>query len=1121
MRRKRKDTLSYEAAQPDGSPRTTCEVLLGSMWEKESFQRLAGQADARIEAVKNPALEFRQYMEEKVAPRLRGPVDPDEALKILQDACDFLAEAVFDERRISFFAADAAAADREAVREERMRLFQDMVYGLDNFAVIYEVTKEFEVWKIQRHYDFVPGKRADVGANSNAVRIKTIPGPPSEVKSPEIPKAAGVPFMQREGKPPKKTTLPMMTFRRPSETTHEAFDPSDMGSEHPVQAARIRTASFVGRLFEIGEDMEASAAPSSSPRNETAPEITKETAFKNFRRTFLPLFPETIALKLSEPHSNFSQALHSIVTRTCVHLNDVSGGTAPFLQYAERNASEHGSLHALGYEFACRVLEEQAKKVRPAYIQHVHSYLQERIDIQKIVPLTADELDREAAQAVKQTFHILHKSFAKGDAQLGPFIWLYYYFLEENQDEAHAFYNELYDTVFGLYEYKRYEYKRDHAEEVPVQERVTYPEPAAATAVRVAREVGTSGIYGVASSESVPGESTPPIEEEPVPYSTTSDLPPGSIPPEPLPSPVSLKGGTLPPPKFEKLALKPEPTPEIEILGEEDFVDDEPTLEIQLPGSRAETVQIQPLLQPPAPLPKPEPQESIIINMKNAEPSQRDIPTAPPSRLPSMPVMPKIPQAPHLPLFEEKDPSLNEPTERKARPKQSRWGRWVALGAAAVTALGAYVSFRADSSSTDTTESQNSHQTAPTHTVKTTPAPTPAPSPAPQTPKTTEKNVDSPEKTAVILASANYDLGSAESTVSYAGSADAFEGGSDATPFMSKVHSAEWNEKQQNNAEVLLKLYDEGKFDGASAAFIKKHEQILRDLAAQTDFDPWKFRLGFEKRHAGPDFQSPELYGSNGVYNLLLSFERIFKFSGNNVGKLMKNIEWLKLTVGEKMNDRTSRYARALEFKQQSQDMQNVPGTTPGGADSDDQKGKTGHLNQQIQPDNDSSYGGAPEIEYTEIDVDLNDLLGDDTPEIEYAEIDVDPNELLEDDTPEIEVMELTDDDIEIVDEKLGWSSNVDISTPEVEVREVEVDRAEMISILNEEEMAEIDAGWDEIPAPRKEEKPRGLDTSFMKNASVASYEVDTFYIDEGWDTLALAEDKIAQRLEEVVRRAA
>lgn len=168
-----------------------------------------------------------------------------------------------------------------------------------------------------------------------------------------------------------------------------------------------------------------------------------------------------------------------------------------------------------------------------------------------------------------------------------------------------------------------------------------------------------------------------------------------------------------------------------------------------------------------------------------------------------------------------------------------------------------------------------------------------------------------PWANAEIVDSTTFDSGSAESVGHYQGDANMFVGSVDADPIQNVWHPETWHKTLVEDAALLYKFLMEqpGRLHPETLAYAKAHEELLRDLAQQTDFHPQRFFNRFAH------YDRAELYGSKGIINCVgLAIERIKFFAGMDNDTLFASGKLIWLKHGDKRNSREDRYAAALKF---------------------------------------------------------------------------------------------------------------------------------------------------------------------------------------------------------------
>jgi hypothetical protein len=163
-----------------------------------------------------------------------------------------------------------------------------------------------------------------------------------------------------------------------------------------------------------------------------------------------------------------------------------------------------------------------------------------------------------------------------------------------------------------------------------------------------------------------------------------------------------------------------------------------------------------------------------------------------------------------------------------------------------------------------------------------------------------------------VLSEHQYELGSATGAAAVKEEPDKIEAGVDATEHKSRIRDAKWYEAKAGAAKTIMEIYnnDKNRFDANTQSLIAANEDILKDLAAQTEFSPKKFRANFEKKY-GKD----KLFGANGVYNLLLAFQRALDVYGGNSSKLASpdTKVLIALFIGKTVQKIEERFVKAIK----------------------------------------------------------------------------------------------------------------------------------------------------------------------------------------------------------------
>lgn len=765
-KRRRLQTLEFGAAKPS----STSGIFLDEMRRKESYQRLLSLPDGEITPSRNPGSEIFERFKKVVLQleQLHGTKEENQerALELLKEAFEMLMNVVIDQKRNQYFAGedvleelrkrhngDSAALQRSynrVVSERKARFVQDTQETLINFAAMYEVARELANELPNHDFSVIPGSRNDTGeavdqllaerhAIADEVRGRTIPGGLADpnLPIPEIPKA-----------PPRMKTDPLLYGGL--ETQEDVFfDRVDLEAQHDVKVASVREQSFVGKLRDIAPQLLLDdSQPPSSPKKAEKHEVSEAAALKDFERLFVPLFEETLMVKVRDYGGNFQEAIRAIASRTFINAGQ---DNSPFHAYVEKNMAQNGSPQPIYRKFALTVMEKRARKVKNRFTEPMHEYLQDRLKPAELVQLSPEALDYEVSQTVKWMFSTVYQWLVNGSEgkELGPFVWLSYYYDPYNREKALDFYKDVHGIITTMYKdaIERHQREQPVDEGFSETERITRPDMpknviAPAPTIDIEDEVTQPNfkLTDVFDSLSAPSSPEPSIEveEEPVPYSTTSDLPPRDS--EEVTTIRSSFPNTLPPPHPEMdppapVEVKPkreEPTRTVEHVEDEHgeavtrefFVSRDKNGNVRKvakqPPAAGDVAEIQPLppkhdggvvdsLERQAPRVAVEP--SVIINTRR-ETEMRKQDTLPSKRREGV-AAPVVPKAPRVPSFVDQKESTPdaETAKRKALPevRPSRWSQWSSrtkkrLGALAVVAaagVAALIGVRSQQTTTD------------------------------------------------------------------------------------------------------------------------------------------------------------------------------------------------------------------------------------------------------------------------------------------------------------------------------------------------------------------------------------------------------------------------------------
>lgn len=173
----------------------------------------------------------------------------------------------------------------------------------------------------------------------------------------------------------------------------------------------------------------------------------------------------------------------------------------------------------------------------------------------------------------------------------------------------------------------------------------------------------------------------------------------------------------------------------------------------------------------------------------------------------------------------------------------------------------------------------------------------------------------------------NYELGEYEDA-EVEGKYQTVEGSVDATPYPARLYKEKFYRDKTNAAKLLLRVLDNQRkrFTKESLDLIKKHIKLLDKLASQSEFDPEKFKQSFEKGHS-----SAQIFGTHGVYNFILTFQRVMDAYGHSEENLLSSEARISLKIGKGQKSKEERYVRTVSAK--GDQPPSEPGKKKGGND--------------------------------------------------------------------------------------------------------------------------------------------------------------------------------------------
>lgn len=585
----------------------------------------------------------------------------------------------------------------------------------------------------------------------------------------EIPPASRVPQAPISR---KRTDTLRDIFMPAADTSRYLFTPerSAEGREKKQEYVHVSQAALIKHLnnhFSAAKAQEEAATrdsltiappPGEGIQIEELTEFEKKVYHLGFEDEFYRLFRGHFRGHLRNKQGNFTDALRALstgllpYTETAVTSGDGITPSKLFMKLAK---------HAMG-----KKIREHERSLEAA----IKSYLDIHTDTRKVKELrqTSEDMDPAAGMSAEDIYFTLRELFMSGEEMNDQMLWTSYFFLEGNEEKGRSFYRNLYNLVHAHFTYtKHVPTLAPPAPELSIEEEI-FDE-----VTQVMNQVETS--EQPSEGEALPSESAS-IEDDAedavtrVRNAGIFDVPPSSQPAAEeetaSSSPVSSENNEDRN-SSEMHSFRPNMLPDVVAFSKENghFTDkatqlkaaDEP---VDTQGDRPTVPEGQKPVTHKAPVSRvpltAEPKEKIILNLpkKDLSSSHRTIRPHEEQRPPEVPRAPAPrPAAGTKPEVDMSRSEMTEvkrypesqndiPTLRPPKPKPSRWRRWVAIGAAAVTAFSAYFITRKG----ETVDEQpiNTVQTAtpPNPTApKTTPKETPI-----DPPKTVDKPIDPPKK---------------------------------------------------------------------------------------------------------------------------------------------------------------------------------------------------------------------------------------------------------------------------------------------------------------------------------------------------------------------------------------
>jgi len=133
------------------------------------------------------------------------------------------------------------------------------------------------------------------------------------------------------------------------------------------------------------------------------------------------------------------------------------------------------------------------------------------------------------------------------------------------------------------------------------------------------------------------------------------------------------------------------------------------------------------------------------------------------------------------------------------------------------------------------------------------------------------------------------------------------DGSVDRTPYEQTAKTEKWYREKSEAAKLLMQIYstDKTRFTPATQALIGKYIPQLSKISAQTNYVPSTFRATFEK-----GYTPARLFGADGIYNFLLTFQRVMDAFKNASKDIVGTKAKIALFIGDKTKNRDERYVR-------------------------------------------------------------------------------------------------------------------------------------------------------------------------------------------------------------------
>ncbi|MBU1759156.1 hypothetical protein KKG31_08835 [Patescibacteria group bacterium] len=171
----------------------------------------------------------------------------------------------------------------------------------------------------------------------------------------------------------------------------------------------------------------------------------------------------------------------------------------------------------------------------------------------------------------------------------------------------------------------------------------------------------------------------------------------------------------------------------------------------------------------------------------------------------------------------------------------------------------------------------------------------------------------------------NYDLGAHDGSPKTDGKGLlTIDGSVDRTPYEQTAKTEKFYREKSEAAQLLLQIYntDKNRFTPATQTLISKYLPQLNKISTQTNFVPTAFRAAFEK-----GYSADQLFGADGIYNFVLSFQRVIDAFNSAQQDLVNGKAKIALFIGTKTKNRDERYVETHSVSTEPDTLKDEGGT--------------------------------------------------------------------------------------------------------------------------------------------------------------------------------------------------